>query len=33
MIGQTTCHCWRLAEEPLNFSCCLLAELLMETVG
>jgi hypothetical protein len=31
MIGQTTGHCWRLWEEPLTFSCCSLAELVMET--
>ena len=31
MIGQTTCHGWRLSEEPLSFYCCSFAELVMET--
>ena len=31
MVSQTTGHRGRLSEEPLSFSCCSLAEFVMET--
>jgi hypothetical protein len=31
MVGQTTCHRWRLSQWPLGFSRCSFAECLMET--